>query len=88
MDTIINYEEDKSATDRLRSWEFTVNVANDKFFGGGFDVYTAENYARYSKKEGFPFAAHSIYFSVLGEHGYVGLLLFVSIWYFVLQNER
>jgi putative inorganic carbon (HCO3(-)) transporter len=31
-------------------------------------------------------AAHSIYFMVLGEHGFVGLFLFLLLWLFVWQS--
>ena len=59
---------------------FLSGCANDKPFGGGFDVYTAANYAAYNKDSVLPQAAHSIYFSVLAEHGYVGLVLFLVLW--------
>jgi probable O-glycosylation ligase (exosortase A-associated) len=31
-------------------------------------------------------AAHSIYFQVLGEHGYIGLILFLLIWFFAFRT--
>jgi len=80
MSTIKTYEEDSSAMARIEAWKFAFRVANDKPFGGGFDVYTAANYAAYNKDSVLPQAAHSIYFSVLAEHGYVGLVLFLVLW--------
>jgi putative inorganic carbon (HCO3(-)) transporter len=80
MSTIQTYDEDSSAIARLESWKFAIRVANEKFFGGGFDVYTATNYAAYNPDSLLPQAAHSIYFSVLAEHGYLGLLLFLILW--------
>jgi putative inorganic carbon (HCO3(-)) transporter len=80
MSTIKSYDEDGSAMARLESWKFAFRLANDKFFGGGFDVYTPANYAHYNPASLLPQAAHSIYFSVLAEHGYIGLLIFLLLW--------
>jgi len=79
MNTMQTYEEDGSASARLESWKFAMNMAGDKFFGGGFDAYTPTNYAIYNPESALPQAAHSIYFSILGEHGYVGLALFLLL---------
>ncbi|MBL8397645.1 MAG: putative O-glycosylation ligase, exosortase A system-associated [Candidatus Accumulibacter sp.] len=81
MSTITNYEGEGSAMSRLIAWQFCFNLANDRFFGGGFEIYNWPTYWLYAPEGAYkPFAAHSIYFSVLGEHGYVGLILFVLIW--------
>ena len=80
MNTIKTYEEDGSAVGRLQVWKFAINIANDKFFGGGFDAYTFENYAIYNPEKLVPQVAHSIYFSVLAEHGYVALMIFLLLW--------
>jgi putative inorganic carbon (hco3(-)) transporter len=79
MQTIGNYQEDTSAMQRLNSWETAVNVANDRLTGAGFAIATAEIFAKYSPNRNWVFTAHSIYFQVLGEHGYIGLLLFLSL---------
>lgn len=83
MGTIQTYEEDGSAMSRLVAWRMTINLANDRPWGGGFGIYTREVYNKYMPESALPQAAHSIYFSMLGEHGYVGLLLFVLL--FVLS---
>lgn len=83
MGTIQTYEEDGSAMSRLVAWRMTINLANDRPWGGGFAIYTRSVYDRYMPESTLPQAAHSIYFSMLGEHGYVGLLLFVLL--FVLS---
>ena len=85
MRTIDTYQEDGSAMARLESWKFSFNLANDKFFGGGFNAYTPENYAHYNPDSKLPQAAHSIYFSVLAEHGYVGLAIFLLIWFLAFR---
>lgn len=86
MRTIETYEQDSSAQNRLGAWRFCINVANSRPLGGGFDLYNPINYALYApaEKVGAP-VAHSIYFSMLGEHGYVGLFLFVLIWWLTFR---
>ena len=79
MDTIQSYELDESALGRINAWWNAFNVAKDRFLGGGFMIYTPEVFARYSPEPDRVHAAHSIYFQVLGEHGFVGLLLFLAI---------
>ncbi len=86
--SITEYEEDSSAVGRLNAWETAFNVANDRFTGAGFDMYNTTTWAMYApipaeRRASDPSiirAAHSIYFQVLGEHGWVGLILFVTIW--------
>lgn len=80
MRTIETYEEDASAMGRIRAWRMTAAVAADRISGGGYDIYTEDLYARYEPEQRIPLAAHSIYFSMLGEHGYPGLILFLSLW--------
>lgn len=79
MRTIETYEKDGSATERLEAWKMCFNLANDRPIGGGFGIYTWETYAKYNPESPLPQAAHSIYFSVLGEHGWVGLAMFLSL---------
>jgi putative inorganic carbon (hco3(-)) transporter len=80
MKSIENYKEDGSAMGRINSWYMAFNVANDRpLVGGGFELYTPKTFARYAPDPEAIHAAHSIYFQMLGEHGYVGLLLFLAI---------
>lgn len=79
MSTMQTYEEDGSATSRLEAWKMCLNLANDRPIGGGFNIYTVETYAKYNPVSRLPQAAHSIYFSVLGEHGWVGLALYLTL---------
>ena len=79
MSTINNYQEDASAQGRINSWWLAFNVANDRFFGGGFRLSVPWIFAKYAPNPRMIFAAHSIYFQMLGEQGYVGLMLFLSI---------
>lgn len=80
MKTIQTYEEDGSAMGRINAWTMAFNVANDRpLVGGGFELYTAKVFAKYAPNPTDIHAAHSIYFQILGEHGYVGLALFLGI---------
>ena len=78
METIQDYQQDNSAQGRINAWWAAFNVARANIFGGGFMIYTAEIWARYAPNPGVN-AAHSIYFQVLGEHGFIGLFLFLGI---------
>jgi putative inorganic carbon (HCO3(-)) transporter len=81
MDTILNYEQDSSANMRLNSWQTMVNLAKERpITGGGFDAGSREVYERYAPDPSRPpQTAHSIYFEALGEHGFVGLALYLWI---------
>jgi probable O-glycosylation ligase (exosortase A-associated) len=80
MNTIENYEQDASALGRLNAWQMAFNLANDRpLVGGGFEPYTQRTFERYAPDPTDVHAAHSIYFQVLGEHGYVGLALFLFL---------
>jgi probable O-glycosylation ligase (exosortase A-associated) len=80
IDTINTYEQDASAMGRINAWWMAFNLANDRpLFGGGFDIYDRAVFGRYAPVPDDVHAAHSIYFQVLGEHGWVGLLLYLAI---------
>jgi probable O-glycosylation ligase (exosortase A-associated) len=93
METIRNYEQDNSAMSRLHSWRFATRLARDRpVVGGGFEAFTPEHFARYGFDPDRAADAHSIYFEVLGEQGFVGLLLFlalgVSTWFSCSSTAR
>lgn len=79
MNTIKTYEEDASALGRINAWHMAFNLAKDRLFGGGFMVSSAPVFAIYAPDPDRVHAAHSIYFQVLGEHGFIGLFLFLSV---------
>lgn len=88
MDTIRLYQEDDSALGRLNAWAFAWNLAADRFIGGGFNIYSPDLFAIYSPDPMRVHAAHSIYFQALGEQGFPGLVLFMSIGVFVWLDAR
>ena len=79
MDTIKNYEQDESAMMRINAWEYTINMANDHpITGGGYDAYTEELFSVYSERPNIEWTGpHSIYFETLGDHGWIGLTIFL-----------
>ncbi|ATD61344.1 putative O-glycosylation ligase, exosortase A system-associated [Janthinobacterium svalbardensis] len=79
MDTINTYQDDVSAMGRLNAWRMAWNLARDRFPGGGFDVSDAGIFARYAPNPMDVHAAHSIYFQALGEHGFVGLIIYLAL---------
>ena len=74
-------QRDASARGRLDAWGMLTNLAIDRpIVGGGFEPYAREIWDRYHPQYDRPYSAHSIYFSALGEHGFVGLILFLTFW--------
>lgn len=86
METIRTYEDDSSANGRINAWWMAWNLASDNLFGGGFMVSKPELFAMYAPDPTAIHAAHSIYFMVLGEHGFIGLFLFLSLWILVWSS--
>jgi putative inorganic carbon (HCO3(-)) transporter len=88
MHTIRTYEEDASAMGRINAWWTAVNVARAHVTGAGFDMYSPVIFSRFAPDPRDIHAAHSIYFQVLGEHGFIGLFLFLAIWWSVWRMAR
>ena len=80
MGTIATYEQDNSAMGRINAWWMAYNLAKDRFMGAGFDAGSPEAFAKYAPNPLDMHAAHSIYFQVMGDHGFVGLGLFLLFW--------
>jgi probable O-glycosylation ligase (exosortase A-associated) len=80
MDTILDYQDDASAMGRINAGWMAWNLASANFFGGGFAIYNAGVFALYAPVPDDVHAAHSIYFQILGEHGFVGLGLYLLLW--------
>jgi probable O-glycosylation ligase (exosortase A-associated) len=70
---------DQSAELRLNAWQFAFELAkNYPVTGGGLKTFSYDLYQRYTPQLEFA-GAHSIYFQTLGEHGFVGLVLFLLL---------
>lgn len=81
MATIRTYEEDGSAMGRLNAWQYSMNIATDRITGGGFESWSSMTFARYAPVPDDVHAAHSIWFGVLGDHGWPGLFLFALVFF-------
>jgi O-antigen ligase len=83
ISTIGTYQSDNSAVVRLLVWKWTFNYSLTHPFGGGFMSYLVDRVeiAATSAEPGFVQLArafHSIYFELLGEQGYPGLIMFLA----------
>ena len=88
-------EEDGSFKGRLEAWQAAINIANSRVLGVGPRGYEIPHvFSRYKNPdfEKHAIAMHSIYFEVLGDVGYVGLLTYLimafSVWLNILWIIR
>lgn len=89
MNTIDDYDTDTSAQGRFNAWFMAIGLANARpITGGGFHSFTAPNFLLYAPEPEDPHAAHSIYFQMLGDHGYVGLFLFLLLGFLCLSTTQ
>ena len=79
MYTIKTYQEDDSATGRINAWHTAFNVAKDRVTGGGFDMFKPQVFREYAPDPLRVHDVHSIYFEVMGEHGFIGFGMFILL---------
>lgn len=79
MSTIQTYQQDASAEGRINAWKMAFNLAKDRPLGGGFNAFQRGMFAVYAPNPSNVHDSHSIYFEVLGEHGFFGLALFLLL---------
>lgn len=79
MDTIKTYNEDASAMGRINAWTVAWRIAGDRITGGGANLFTPAIFQQYAPDPYDVHDVHSIYFEVLGEQGYPGLALWLSL---------
>jgi probable O-glycosylation ligase (exosortase A-associated) len=80
VDTLHSIDTDGSFQGRVMAWQVAFRYALDHFpFGAGFYGPQLEGIFNYYFPGENNHAAHSIYFQVLGEHGFIGLALYLSI---------
>ncbi|MHB1052268.1 MAG: putative O-glycosylation ligase, exosortase A system-associated [Thiobacillus sp.] len=78
MNTIETYQEDASALGRINAWHTAFNVATSRITGGGFEMLQVQTFRQYAPDPFRVHDAHSIYFEVMGEQGFIGFVLFMS----------
>ncbi|AOF84600.1 O-Antigen ligase family protein [Hydrogenophaga sp. RAC07] len=98
MSTIQEAQEDSSFMGRVAAWKLATAIAiENPLFGGGFYAgQAASTFEVFRNSQGLlpfietpgllrPTATHSIYFQILGDLGFNGLLLFVAIFGYVFH---
>jgi len=99
MGTIQKHEEDLSAMSRVVTWKVLWQFALDHpIAGGGFLLYSPNISARYLYKAlppdearkwmGLQASAHSIWFAVLAEHGFIALFFYVMLFVSTFMSLR
>lgn len=88
MGTIETYNSDASAMGRVNAWYFAYNLASDHLLGGGFGTFSPSLFYKYAPNPTDFHAAHSIYFQVLGEQGFIGLAIFLCMLLLVFLTAR
>jgi putative inorganic carbon (HCO3(-)) transporter len=86
METIGEFETDMSSLGRISAWWTAFNLAKVHLFGVGFNAARPELFILYSPYPDLVQGAHSIYFQILGNHGFIGLLLWLTIWLLTWQS--
>ncbi len=102
IDTIKDAGDNGSFMGRVVAWKLSTLIAMDNpLYGGGFhavqrypvwmhyrDMLPAFEFIPTPPADDYPHAAHSIYFEVLGDLGFVGLFLFMGVLAVALYNCR
>jgi probable O-glycosylation ligase (exosortase A-associated) len=64
---------------RINAWQFAWNLASDRPIGGGFRAFTPALFLRYAPDPSNYHDAHSIYFQALGEQGFPGIVIYMTL---------
>jgi probable O-glycosylation ligase (exosortase A-associated) len=83
-------QKDGSAIERLNAWRFNFNLAMARpLTGGGFEPIRADVWEQYAPEfKHHPISAHSIYFQVLGDHGFLALGVYLLIFGMAILSCR
>jgi probable O-glycosylation ligase (exosortase A-associated) len=82
IETTANYDEENSALGRILVWQWTLGYVADHPLGGGFNSYMINSIVMPSNGSFVVVhgkAFHNMYFEVLGEQGFPGLIMFLSV---------
>jgi len=98
IDTTADYDTEGSALGRILVWEWTLGYVADHPLGGGFNSFLVDRIEFPTTNGQAPLvvygkAFHNMFFEVLGEHGYPGLAMYVtllslSLWYMLSVMRR
>jgi probable O-glycosylation ligase (exosortase A-associated) len=89
--TISTFDEDSSAMGRITAWKAAMNMALDHpVLGVGAGSFNSA-YGRFYRKFGDPsrwISTHNIYFKILSEYSFLGVLIYLLIIYSNLAQNR
>ncbi|GMM68930.1 putative O-glycosylation ligase, exosortase A system-associated [Alteromonas sp. MTD1] len=92
MNTLTEVTDESSAMGRVVVWQWTIDYVKERpFFGGGFQSFLANRGQLINYNENFSFtvkAFHSIYFELLGEQGYGGLIIYLGLIFWAYNQNR
>lgn len=90
MASIETYEEDQSASTRIIQWKYAIDISLERpLFGNGFDAFFYKPYYyKYVAHLDQNRSVHSNYFQVLGEQGYIGLLIYILLLFSVIKTAN
>ncbi|MEJ2622156.1 MAG: O-antigen ligase family protein [Candidatus Thiodiazotropha sp.] len=91
METIVDYEEDTSAMGRIKAWRTATEMAIDHpILGVGAGSFNSA-YGRFYRTADDParwISTHSVYFAVLAEYGFPGIIIFLLTIYHTIKLNR
>ncbi|HKQ60620.1 MAG TPA: putative O-glycosylation ligase, exosortase A system-associated [Candidatus Polarisedimenticolaceae bacterium] len=93
-DDLVNYEQESSAQSRFWNWTFASKVAAaHPVMGAGFEYYGLNAYAKYypefmARWPNTVWTCHSVWFTLVSEHGVPGFLLWVLLLLATLLDLR
>jgi len=80
LHSVNNLDSDESFQGRVAAWQVAFMYATDHFpFGAGFSGAQRFEVFNHYLPGAAAHAAHSIYFETLGDHGFIGLALFLAL---------
>lgn len=79
MQTTKTFQEDASALGRINAWHTAFNVASSRITGGGAEMFRPSVFREYAPEPFRVHDAHSVYFEVMGEHGFIGIGIFMAV---------
>lgn len=88
MNTIETYQQDESALGRINAWHTAFNVAKSRITGGGYEMFQAPIFRQYAPEPFRVHDVHSIYFEQIGEQGFIGFGLWLSLGIFTWLRAR
>lgn len=90
MGTIETYDQDASAMTRIQTWQTIWNMVRDRpIVGAGFDLANPVMFQTYAPDPDMAdYGPHSIYFQVLGEHGFVGMAIYLALGVVIWRRSK